>query len=82
MSFGGGYKLDGFALHVAHRPQTLDESKLKCTRRSKPKPSRANKNNAKVLTADIILPKATNFNDTVPLEKFSIILRIDALNEF
>lgn len=79
-TFGGGYKLDGFALHAV-KATDLRGVKLKSIGDLSPSQAEQIKNNAKVLTANIILPKATNFNDTVPLEKFSIILRIDALND-
>jgi len=79
-SFGGGYKLDGFVLHAV-KVSDLRGMKLKSISDLSPSQAEQIKNNTKVLTANISLLKATNFNDTVPLERFSIILRIDALND-
>ena len=79
-SFGGGYKLDDFVLHAV-KISDLRGLKLNSSGDRSPSQAERLKSNNKVLTANMSFRKASNFRDTIPLEKVSIILKIDSLDD-
>jgi len=81
-SFGGGYKLDAFIVHAVpasnfdqqrfYRQAEVDtQESMNCTDYCQ--------SNAFTVSSNLSLPKATQVQETVPLEKIEVHLKIDSI---
>jgi len=75
-SFGGGYKLDGFVLHAMKEADLnpLIREELGTVNQKTDLPGYFT--SAPLVTSEVMLPVATNMDDTVPLTNLTILLQI------
>ena len=83
-TFGGGYKLDSFRLH-AIKTSDFDQAKFFAAR-DQYNQEIANctdycRDNPKIVSSNLTLPKATSVNEIIPLKKIEIDLRIDSITD-
>jgi hypothetical protein len=82
--FGGGYKLDSFQLH-AIKASGFDRAKFFAARDQYDKEI-ANctdycRDNPKIVSSNLTLPKATSVNEIIPLKKIEVDLQIDSITD-
>jgi hypothetical protein len=82
--FGGGYKLDSFQLH-AIKASDFERAKFFAAR-DQYNQEIANctdycRDNPKIVSSNLTLPKATSVNEILPLEKIEVDLRIDSITD-
>jgi hypothetical protein len=83
-TFGGGYKLDSYEVH-AIRASDFDRQKFLASRDEYDREI-ANctdycRDNPKIISSNLTLPKATSVKEIIPLKKIEVDLRIDGVTD-
>lgn len=83
-TFGGGYKLDSYEVH-AIKASDFDQAKFFAARDEYDQEiadcTDYCRDNPKIVSSNLTLPKATSLKDIIPLEKIEVDLRIDAITD-
>lgn len=83
-TFGGGYKLDSYEVHAIRAPD-FDRQKFFAAR-DEYNQEIANcsdycRDNPKIVSSNLALPKATSVNLTMPIEKLEVLLSVDGITD-
>ncbi len=83
-TFGGGYKLDSYEVH-AIRASDFDRQKFLAAKDEYDREI-ANctdycRDNPKIISSNLTLPKATSVKEIIPLKKIEVDLRIDGVTD-